>query len=198
MAIFVENNHTMANFEENLLSIIQKYTENFSGKSYNDESEEIDVLMEAFGISQELKRKNKQYWGRELGMCWQLLVTEVFRNTCKYFSPAKRYGADEPADFFVGIDAIDTKYRVGSGDAGTLKKFKQYGEMLTSEGLNPIFLFLRTDNLNAAITACKVGGWTIYMGDESFEYIKSKTGFDLKQWLIDLKNNKSHLINREL
>ncbi len=186
----------MAKFEESLLSIIQKYTENFSGKSYRDESEEIDVLMEAFGISQELKRENRQYWGRELGMCWQLLVTEVFKNTCEDFRPAKRYGADEPADFFVGKDAVDTKYRVGSGDAGTLKKFKQYGEMLTAEGLNPIFLFLRTDNLNAAISACKVGGWVIYMGDESFEYIKNKTGFDLKQWLIDLKSNKSHLIKR--
>ena len=188
----------MANFEENLLSIVQKYAENFSGKSYRDESEEIDVLMEAFGISQELKRENKQYWGRELCMCWQLLVTEVFRNTCKDFSPARTYGADEPVDFFVGKEAVDTKYRVGSGDSGTLKKFKQYGEMLVSEGLTPVFLFLRTDNLNAALAACKVGGWTIYMGEDSFEYIRSKSGFDLKQWLIDLKVNKLHLITRKL
>jgi hypothetical protein len=186
----------MANFEENLLSIIQKYTENFSGKSYSEESEEIDVLMEAFGISQELKKENKQYWGRELGMCWQLLVTEVFRNFCKDFSPPKRYGSDEPADFFAGQDAVDTKYRVGSGDSGTLKKFKQYGEMLKSEGLNPVFLFLRSDNLPAAISACKVGGWSIYMGDDSFKYIFERTGFDLKEWLINIKNYNKHKIER--
>ena len=186
----------MANFEENLLSIIQKYTENFSGKSYSEESEEMDVLMEAFGITQDLKKENKQYWGRELGMCWQLLVTEVFRNTYKDFNPAKRYGDDEPADFFAGKEAVDTKYRVGSGDSGTLKKFKQYGEMLKGEGLTPVFLFLRTDNLPAAVSACKVSGWVIYMGDDSFKYIKERTGFDLKEWLINLKNKGTHKIER--
>lgn len=169
----------MANFEDNLIHIIQKYKDNFSGKIYKDESEEIDVLMEAFGITQVLKKENKQYWGRELGMCWQLLVTEVFHNFCDDFKPAKKYGDDEPADFFVGLEAVDTKYRVGSGDSGTLKKFKQYGKMLTNEGLVPVFLFLRSDNLPAAITACKFGGWTIYIGDDSFKYILEKTGFDL-------------------
>jgi hypothetical protein len=186
----------MANFEENLLSIIQKYTENFSGKSYSEESEEIDVLMEAFGITQDLKKENKQYWGRELGMCWQLLVTEVFRNSCEDFRPAEKFGNDEPADFFVGKEAVDTKYRVGSGDSGTLKKFKQNGEILKGKDLTPVFLFLRTDNLLAAISACKVGGWSIYMGDDSFEYIKKRTGFDLKKWLINLKNNAKHKIER--
>lgn len=183
----------MANFEENLINIIKRYSESFSGKSYREESEEIDVLMQAFGITQNLKKENKQYWGRELGMCWQLLVIEVFRNFCKDFSPAKKYGDDEPADFFAGKEAVDTKYRIGSGDSGTLKKFKQYGEMLKGEGLVPVFLFLRTDNLPAAITACKAGGWTIYMGDDSFRYIQERTGFDLKEWLINhekIGNNK--------
>ena len=50
----------MINFEENLLVIMRKYTENFSSKSYGGESEEVDVLMEAFGITQDLKKENKQ------------------------------------------------------------------------------------------------------------------------------------------
>ena len=186
----------MANFEENLLSIIQKYTENFNCKSFSEESEEIDVLMEAFGITQDLKKKNKQYWGRQLGMCWQLLVTEVFRNYCEDFRPAKKYDDDEPADFFVGKEAFDTKYRVGSGDSGTLKKFKKYGEMLSGEQLKPVILILRTDNLHSAISAFKVGGWEIYTGDSSFNYIKNKTGFDLKEWLITLKDNGKHKIEK--
>ena len=186
----------MINFEENLLVIMRKYTENFSSKSYGGESEEVDVLMEAFGITQDLKKENKQYWGRELGMCWQLLVTEVFSNFCKDFRPAKKYGNAEPADFFAGTDAIDTKYRVGSGDSSTLKKFKQYGEILKNEGLTPIFLFLRTDNLPAAISACKVGGWVVYTGDDSFRYILNKTGFDLKAWLISIKDKDKHKIER--
>ena len=186
----------MANIEDNLVRIMQKYTKNFSGKSYGDESEETDLLMKAFGITQDLKKENKQYWGRELGMCWQLLVTEIFRNFHADFSPAKKYEADEPADFFVGNEAIDTKYRVGSGDSGTLKKFKQYGEILKSEGFIPIFLFLRTDNLPAAIAACKVGGWRVYMGEDSFKYIEEKTGFDLKKWLIDIAKRGQHKIER--
>ena len=84
----------MLGFEHNLLKIIEKYTVSFNAKNYKEESEEVDVLMEAFGISQELKRENKQYWGRELGMCWQLLVTEVFKHTCQDFSPPKKYGTE--------------------------------------------------------------------------------------------------------
>lgn len=186
----------MEEFQENLISIIQRYSESFNDKSYNGESEESDVLMEAFGITQDLKKENKQYWGRELGMCWQLLVTEVFRTFCKDFNPPKRYGSDEPADFFVGKEAVDTKYRVGSGDSGTLKKFKQYGKMLNEEGLTPVFLFLREDNLQAAITACNAGGWTIYTGNNSFDYIKQRTGFDLKEWLIKIKNEGNYLTER--
>jgi hypothetical protein len=183
--------------EENLLKIVQQYSVNFSGKTYKEESEEIDVLMEAFGITQELKRENRQYWGRELGMCWQLLVTEIFKTFGQNFLPAKKYGLDEPADFFVGQEAVDTKYRIGSGDSGTLKKFKFYGDKLSQEGLTPVLLFLRSDNLPAAIKACEVGGWKIYMGEESFKYIKSKTNFDLKKWLVSLKNKQQHLINRK-
>jgi hypothetical protein len=186
----------MASFEDNLTNIIQKYTLNFNDKIYGEESEEIDVLMESFGITQDLKKQNKQYWGRELGMCWQLLVTEVFKNFSRDFLPAKKFGKDEPADFFVGKEAVDTKYRVGSGDSGTLKKFKQYGEMLRGEGYVPVFLFLRNDNLPAAISACKVGGWTIYTGNESFKYIKAKTGFELKEWLIDVQKLGKHKIER--
>jgi hypothetical protein len=39
-------------------------------------------------------------------------------------------GSDEFCDLVVGNDAIDTKYRIGSGDSGTLKKFRQYGQEL--------------------------------------------------------------------
>jgi len=187
----------MVAFEEKLISIMQKYTENFSGKNYSKESDETDVLMEAFGITQDLKRENKQYWGRELGMCWQLLVTEVFRNSCNDFSPAKKYGDDEPADFFSGKEAVDTKYRVGSGDSGTLKKFKKYGKMLKREGLIPVSLFLRTDNLPAAISACKLGGWVVYTGDDSFKYIQERTSFDLKEWLINLEKKGKHKIEKQ-
>ncbi|MGK7883007.1 MAG: hypothetical protein AB4057_00065 [Crocosphaera sp.] len=53
--------------------------------------------------------------------------------------------------------AIDTKYRIGSGDSGLHKKYKAYGKMLRQEGYEPILLILRKDNFPAAIKACEVG-----------------------------------------
>lgn len=187
----------MSAIENKLNQVLNNYSESFSNKIYSDENEESDVLMEVFGITQVLKSENKQYWGRELGKCWENLLRGIFEMTHQDFQPPKKFGKDEPADFFCGLDAIDTKYRVGSGDSGTLKKFESYGKLLQAEGYRPILLFLRTDNLPSALTKIDAGGWTKYMGDESFEYIKAKTGFDLKNWLIALNTRGTFKINRK-
>src|ERR1051326_1078011 len=139
--------------------------------------------MEVFGISPELKRENRQYWGRELGMRWQRLVIEIFRYARKDYGPALRFGADEPCDLTVGAHAIDTKYRIGSGDSGTLKKFKAYAPILRKKGYEPVLLIVREDNLRAAITACKAGGWNVLTGETTFDYIKNHSGFDIRTYL---------------
>lgn len=112
-----------------------------------------------------------------------MLVIQACKNS-DTFQPALKIGSDEPCDLRIENYAIDTKYRVGSGDSGTLKKFKQYGEILINKGYEPVFLFLREDNLPAAITACKKGNWTVYMGKESFNFIKKVSGFDMEDFLI--------------
>ncbi|MBI1926478.1 hypothetical protein HYR99_19820 [Candidatus Poribacteria bacterium] len=81
-----------------------------------------------------------------------------------------------------------TKYRMGSGDSGTLKKFKQYGFKLQQFGFNPVLLILRNDNLPAAIAACKAGGWVVMSGDDTYEYIRRLTGFNLRTWLHSRKD----------
>ncbi len=169
--------------DKKIEQILSKYHSSFVSKTYSEENNDYDILMEIFNISPELKRENRQYWGRELGMLWQLLVTEICSHNCKDFQPALRVGDDEPVDLRLGTDAIDTKYRIGSGDSGTLKKFKQYGKQLKEMGYNPIFLILRTDNLNAAITACLAGGWTVLTGDDALEYLQKKTGVDIKEYI---------------
>ena len=77
----------MTNGQDKLLDaltgILSEYQRAFADKAYSDENNDHDVLMDVFGITPELKRENRQYWGRELGMCWQRLVIEVCRNTCK-------------------------------------------------------------------------------------------------------------------
>jgi hypothetical protein len=178
----------MSDIRQELNFIIEKYSHSFSVKDYNPENEEHDVLMDAFGITPELKRENRQYWGRELGMCWQLLVSKVASINCESYKPAFKIGEDEPIDLCINKDAIDTKYRIGSGDSGTLKKFKQYGEMLEGKGYRPVILILRNDNLNAAITALQNGGWTLYIGKRCFKYILDNTKFDLESYLDGIKD----------
>lgn len=170
-----------------LKTILNNYKQSFSEKSYNAENNDIDILMNLYGITPEIKRENRQYWGRELGMCWQLLINKLCEFRCKDYASALKVEGDEPTDLFIGKDAIDTKYRIGSGDSGTLKKFKKYGEMLKKEGYKPLLLILREDNLPAAITACKAGGWEMIIGDKCFDYLMEKTGFDLKYYLINSK-----------
>lgn len=182
--------------ESLIKEILSAYKGAFDDKVYAEENNEHDVLMDVFGITPELKRENRQYWGRELGKCWELVVSAVFQATRDDYGPGLVIGKDEPCDCIVGKDAIDTKYRVGSGDSGTLKKFKQYGELLRSKGLNPIFLMVRTDNLGAAITACKAGGWTVLTGDDSFQYVFDKSGFDLKICLEGIAQSKEFYHNR--
>lgn len=171
-----------------LLQMFEEYQGSFSKKNYEEIKQESDLLMDIFKITNEMKNENRQYWGRELGMIWQKLVSGVCcYSKPKLWSEPIKIGKDEPCDLILGNYAIDTKYRVGSGDSGTLKKFKSYGPLLRKKGFVPVMLFLREDNLPAAITACKKGGWEIYQGDESFEFVKNKTGVDLKDWLASLK-----------
>jgi hypothetical protein len=152
--------------------------------------------MDVFGITPDRKRENRQYWGRELGMCWQLLVTNVLSHHCPDYAPAIKVGNDEPCDCCVGQDAIDTKYRVGSGDAGTLKKFKANGQILTEQGYRPVLLIVREDNLSSAMTACATGGWTLLQGQATFDYIQQRSGFDLRTWLEACKTSQAFFLKK--
>jgi hypothetical protein len=166
--------------EQKIKEILTQYQISFGTKTYSEENDDIDILMKIFNITPELKRENRQYWGRELGMVWQKIVIAVFSNSDEArYLPAK----SEQYDLQVNSDAIDTKYRLGSGDAGTVKKFKTYGSDLQSQGLNPIMLILREDNLEKTIKACQANGWTVLTGDESFKYIQDHTNVDLRKLL---------------
>jgi hypothetical protein len=82
--------------ELSLENILEKYKNSFVDKVYSPDNDDHDLLMDVFSLSPHLKRQNMQYWGRELGMCWQLLVTDVYRNYCSDFKPAFKLGNDEP------------------------------------------------------------------------------------------------------
>lgn len=180
--------------EKSLNEILGLYQQSFTQKVYLEENDESDLLMEAFALTPQLKRENRQYWGRELGMCWQRLVTELCSQTCSDFAPGLRTGGDELCDLVVCKQAIDTKYRIGSGDSGTLKKFKAYARLLAGKGYEPVLLIVREDNLPAAIKACSSAGWTVLKGEETFDYIYDLTAFNLKKYL--LAKAKAYAVNR--
>jgi len=163
-------------------AVLHHHQIDFASKVHGEESQIIDPLMQIFSIDQTTKQENKQYWGSQLGRCWESLVVSVGK-TSTQFSPAVRYGRDEPCDFVLGNDAIDVKYRIGSGDSGTLKKFRANGRLLRESGYTTVLLVLRTDNLSAAVRAHEVSGWQVYIGDESFTYLLDKTGIDLATFL---------------
>lgn len=169
--------------KQDVQAVLQAYHDSFSSKAYNDENNDSDILMNVFNITPELKRENRQYWGRELGMIWQLIVNHIFRHNHESYGKAIRMGDDEPCDLVAGHDAIDTKYRIGSGDSGTLKKFKAYGKLLRDKGYRPVLLILRNDNLPAAIKACNHGGWTVLTGEDSIQYIIDNTGVNVLELL---------------
>ncbi|HGJ66763.1 TPA: restriction endonuclease [bacterium] len=175
--------------ESTLEDILEKYKKAFSSKIFPDESSDVDDLMLVFGLTQEIKSLNKQYWGRELGKCWERIVIETCKQRCKYFGSRIKKEQGEFCDFTIGKTAIDTKYRIGSGDSGTLAKFESDGNDLLKRGYEPVMLILRKDNLQSAINACIKGGWTVKTGNDTYNYINEVTGFDLKSWLGMKRNH---------
>tara|TARA_B110000305_G_C19184134_1_gene513430 strand:- start:155 stop:703 length:549 start_codon:yes stop_codon:yes gene_type:complete len=171
----------------NLKDIFDKYKDSFSKKKISTINTEDDLIMKAFGKKQADVDINKQYWNREFGKYFEYTVVKVFELTHDEFKPGLRLGADEVCDLIIGDVAIDVKYRVGSGDSGTLKKFKQYGKLLKDKGYKPIMLFLRDDNLKSAVTAINKGGWIIKSDKAMFDYILKESGFDLKSFLINIR-----------
>lgn len=165
-------------FIDEVSNLLNAHQKSFSKKLYSEKESDNDILMDVFGISTELRQENLQYWNGQLGRIWESLVCLIFKYYGEYYQPALKIGLDQPCDLINHNDAIDTKYRIGSGDSGTLKKLKQYGKLLISKGYSPVLLILRNDNLHRAIQSCKTGGWTILAGDDAINYIINNTGIN--------------------
>lgn len=174
--------------EKGMSEIITRYQKSFQNKTFTNSNPPSDILMDLFDITYSQKQENMQYWNRELGSVWEEVTKELFKANPAFREPiGNEFGTDKPVDYFIGNMAIDAKYRIGSGDSGTLKKFKQYGALLQQNGYIPIFLILRDDNLSAAITAALNGGWTIYTHKTTFDFIAQNSGFDIVKELAFIK-----------
>lgn len=76
---------TNRKLDSEMVSVMRHYSDSFGGTIHNEASEETDILMDAFELTPTVKNANRQYWGRELGMCWQRLVIAVSATDCKAF-----------------------------------------------------------------------------------------------------------------
>ena len=174
--------------EIEMAKIVTHYQKSFQNKTFINSNPSSDILMDLFDITYSQKQENMQYWNRQLGSVWEEVTKELFKINPAFKEPiGNEFGTDKPVDYFIGNMAIDAKYRIGSGDSGTLKKFKQYGALLKQNGYTPIFLILRNDNLSAAITAALNGGWTIYTHKTTFNFIVQNSGFDIVKELAFIK-----------
>lgn len=179
----------MDQMERKVFNILSKYKSDFNSKEFVPNFPSSDILMNFFNITYDTKMQNMQYWNRELGRVWELITGELFafNNPSFRLPESGEFGTDRPVDYFIGDLAIDAKYRIGSGDSGTLKKFKSYGKMLKERGYNPVFLILRNDNLPDAITAAMNGGWQIISDKNAFSFIREMSEIDIVQYLAHLK-----------
>lgn len=165
---------------------IAKYTALFTRQVYNEEPFQSDILLEAFHLSPVVIRQHKQYWHRHLGACWERLVKSVFSSHVSYQGTI-RLKNKSPCDFTFDKIAVDTKYRLGSGDSGTMGKLSRNAQWLKSMGFEPMMLILREDNLPQAIARMQGAGWAVLCADASFKFIARHGDFDLKAYLDSLK-----------
>ena len=54
--------------------IFEKYRMDFKHKAFPDYNGDTDALMNIFGITPSTKNQNMQYWGRQLGACWESML----------------------------------------------------------------------------------------------------------------------------
>lgn len=181
-----------ARINQNIEEIIKTYHNKFLDKRFKDKFSDDDILMNIFNLTEEIKNKNKQYWGRELGYLWELIVIEAFKNN-KEYKCKPVWNGQSPCDFFIDKYAIDPKYRIGSGDSGTLKGWARDGDLLRKKGYEPIMLILREDNLPAAISRISPH-WNLKIGEEALKFIEDNSGFKLKELLISM-NGKYDINN---
>lgn len=173
--------------DEPLRAILKTYRDNFANKSFGKaESDTSDILMDVFGINADTKRENRQYWGRELGTCWERLVKAVFTATIPDVLPGYKLGKKEICDLVAEPHAIDMKYRLATSQPAVRDELERHAEWLVAANYVPVLLVLRDDNLPAAVRRCETGGWTVHTGAAAFDFIKGRTHIDLNAWLTKL------------
>lgn len=80
---------------------------------------------------------------------------------------------------------IDAKFRFRSNDSKTVRQIAFSAEQLKFLGYEPMLLFRkdRKESLKSPINRFEKAGWKIVCGQDSLDFIKTNTGFDLGGWI---------------
>ena len=171
--------------KEDIRRILGKYRRSFASKQFNEHEMTSDLLMEALGVTPATKALNRQYWGRELGSAWESILKAAWsRNDENHIFPQPGDPL-RPCDIVGKGFAVDAKYRIGSGDSGTLQKLSRNAKTLLANQAKPILLIFRHDSLRSAVSAAKSGGWMVYEGQNTFDFVRCHLGVDLDKHLLD-------------
>jgi len=177
--------------ESKLDSLVKKYRRAFQEKlrGISDSGvfglpPEETLLMKLFALEPNIYLMNRQYFNRELGSLFEKMVKALLKTTnSKRYGNAVVVGKTQLCDCTFGQDAIEVKYRYYSGDAKTVRLYRNAAPKLISMGLKPVMLIFSTDNLRSAIKSFIKHGWQVKEGDDMAKYIKQLTGFDIKRYL---------------
>nr|WP_250807483.1 hypothetical protein [Neorhizobium tomejilense] len=174
---------TSIQIENQLEGILGKCRDAFAARKFEDLESSTDLLMQSLSVTPSMKAANRQYWGRELGIAWENLLKVIWKTADGDCHFPMSGDPDHPCDIVGSRFAVDAKYRVGSGDSGTLQKLRRNGATLRESGKEPILLVFRDDSLRSSLAAAKAGGWTVKHGEETLRFVKEELGFDLRSFL---------------
>ncbi|MNU30449.1 hypothetical protein D3C71_189490 [compost metagenome] len=168
---------------ESLDRILVDYRDRFRKKKFTVKPERDDLLMRVFKITPEIKKRNMQYWSRHLGFAWEKLLKAALSEADKTAVFPLPGDKQKPCDMIAGEMAIDAKYRIGSGDSGTLQKLQKNGRILHELGYKPVLLIFRDDSLASSLAAARGGGWTIYEDKHALVHAETLFNFDMSAYL---------------
>jgi hypothetical protein len=160
-----------------------RYHETFTDRMPEEQDAVSDALMDFFRLTPEIKNRERQFYGRHLGAAWEEIAGKILHAHDPSTEFPRPGTEDTPCDIVYRGFAIDTKYRIGSGDSGTMRKLAGNASTLARRGFVPLLLIFRNDSLKPSISAARTGGWTICEGEAAVSFIRTHTGYDLLDFL---------------
>lgn len=146
-----------------------------------------DLVADLVGFGEANRKADATRFGSYLGhLLEDLILTVLDVSNAKVIEKPSLNGT-ERIDFMCGNMAVDIKYRIGTKPDDYLRGMELTLETIQEAGLKPVLCVYSSDSARATLRHLENMGWTIIRGDETFAFLESISGFDLKGYLISRK-----------